>query len=416
MGRMRRAAVAAVGALALLSPAACGGADSGADQEVEVFTWWADGGEKAGLDGLVTAFDEQCDYSFVNGAVAGGAGSNAKQVLASRLQQGDAPDTFQAHAGAALSDYIAAGQIEDLSALYEEWGLTEALPPGLFDNLSVDGKVYSVPVNIHRSNVLWTNKSVLADAGVTAAPTTLADLFAALDTLKTAGISAPLAIGKDWSQLMLLEAVLISDLGPESFTGLWTGATDWNSPEVTQGLENYKRLLSYTNADRDTYDWTDAGKLLIDGKAGFFLMGDWAPSDFETKGFTDFDHIAFPGNGDTFQWLADSFVLPQGAKNPEGTKCWLKTVGSAEGQQAFNIKKGSIPARTDVTEADYPAYQQSAIQAWKTGTQVPSCAHGAACSQGAVEAANSAIGKFSSDQDVAGLQKAMSAAAALGKN
>ncbi len=417
MGRMRRAAVAAVGALALLSPAACGGADSEADQkDVEVFTWWADGGEKAGLDGLVATFDEQCDYSFVNGAVAGGAGSNAKQVLASRLQQGDAPDTFQAHAGAELSDYIAAGQVEDLSALYEEWGLTEALPSGLIDNLSVDGKIYSVPANIHRANVLWTNKSVLSDAGVTAEPTTMADFLAALETLKAKGVSAPLAIGKDWSQLMLLEAVLISDLGPEGFNGLWNGGTDWNSPDVAKGLENYKQLLSYTNADRDTYDWTDAGKLLMDGKAGFFLMGDWAPSDFEAKGFADFGHVAFPGNGDTFQWLADSFVLPQGAKNPEGTKCWLKTVGSAEGQQAFNIKKGSIPARTDVTATDYPAYQQSAIEAWKTATQVPSCAHGAACSQGAVEAANSAIGKFSSDQDAAGLQKALAAAAALGRN
>ncbi|MDM4718702.1 ABC transporter substrate-binding protein [Micromonospora sp. WMMA1363] len=416
---MRRAAVAAVGALALLSPAACGGADSGADQkDVEVFTWWADGGEKAGLDGLVATFGTQCgDYSFVNGAVAGGAGSNAKQVLASRLQQGDAPDTFQAHAGAELSDYIAAGQVEDLSGLYKEWGLSEALPPGLIDNLTVDGKIYSVPANIHRANVLWTNKTLLSEAGVPAEPTTMADFFTALDALKAKGVGTPLAVGKDWTQLMLLEAVLISDLGAEQFTGLWNGDTDWNSPEVTKGIEDYKRLLTYTNADRDTFDWTDAGKLLKDGKAGFFLMGDWAPADFDAKGFTDYGYVAFPGNGDTFQWLADSFVLPKDAKNAEGTKCWLKTVGSAEGQQAFNIKKGSIPARTDVTESDYPVYQQSAIKAWKTAKQVPSCAHGAACSQGFGEAANSAIGKFSSDQDVAGLQKAMAAAAAqFGKN
>ncbi len=104
-------------------------------------------------------------------------------------------------------------------------------------------------------------------------------------------------------------------------------------------------------------------------------------------------------------------MLPKGAKNPEGTKCWLKTVGSAEGQKAFNTKKGSIPARTDATPADYPQYQQAAIADWKSAKQVPSCAHGSACSQGWQGAANSALGAFSTNSDVAALQKALVAAA-----
>ncbi|MEV4757677.1 ABC transporter substrate-binding protein [Micromonospora sp. NPDC049559] len=411
----RRTALAVVGVAALLAPAACGsGDDSGGSggKNVEVFTWWADGGEKAGLDGLVSTFGTACpDYTFVNGAVAGGAGANAKQVLASRLQQGDPPDTFQAHAGAELQDYINAGQIEDLSAQYKEWGLTEALPKGLLDNLTVDGKIYSVPSNIHRANVLWSNKSVLSKAGITSEPKSLDELFANLDKLKNSGVAAPLAVGKDWTQLMLLESVLITDLGPEKFTGLWNGSTDWNGADVAKGIEDFKKLLSYSNKDRDTFDWTDAEKLVMDGKAGYQLMGDWEAADLDAKGFKDYGYSVFPGNGETFQWLADSFVLPKGAKNPEGTKCWLKTVGSAEGQKAFNTKKGSIPARTDANAADYPAYQQTAIAAWKTATQVPSCAHGSACSQGFQGAANSALGKFSSDQNVGELQKAMAAGA-----
>ena len=84
-----RVAGALVGTAALLALAACSG-DSGSDStsggsgdaaggDVEVFTWWAAGSEKAGLDALVSVFDEQHpDYTFVNGAVAGGAGSAAK--------------------------------------------------------------------------------------------------------------------------------------------------------------------------------------------------------------------------------------------------------------------------------------------------------------------------------------------------
>ena len=92
----------------------------------------------------------------------------------------------------------------------------------------------------------------------------------------------------------------------------------------------------------------------MDGKAGYQLMGDWEAADLDAKGFKDYSYSVFPGNGSTFQWLADSFVLPKGAKNPDGTKCWLKTVGSAAGQQAFNTKKGSIPARTDAIRVGLP--------------------------------------------------------------
>jgi glucose/mannose transport system substrate-binding protein len=412
----KRVAVAAAGIAVALLASACGNSSGGgtggkASKDVEVFTWWADGGELAGLNGLVSQFKTDCSqYNFVNGAVAGGAGANAKQVLASRLAQGQPPDTFQAHAGAELTDYINAGQVEDLSQEYKDWGLTSSFPKGLIDSLTVNGKIYSVPANIHRANVLWTNKTVLAGAGVTDIPKTMPDFFAALEKLKAKGVT-PLALGKDWTQQMLFESVLISDLGSDKFSGLWSGKTDWAGSDVTQGINDYKKLLSYTNKDRDTFDWTDAEKLVMEGKAGFQLMGDWEAADLDAKGFKDYGYAPFPGNGDTYQWLADSFVLPKGAKNPDGTKCWLKTVGSAAGQKAFNTKKGSIPARTDAVATDYPTYQQSAIADWKSDKQVPSCPHGSACSQGWQGAVNSAQGKFSSDGDVAGLQKALAAAA-----
>src|SRR5689334_17709511 len=254
-GKMRlktRVAVAAVAVGTLLASAACTTSDNSGStpKNVEVFTWWADGGEKAGLDGLVDQFKKDCSqYTFVNGAVAGGAGSNAKTVLAQRLTQSDPPDTFQAHAGAELTDYINAGQVEDLSKEYQDWGLTNAFPKGLIDNLTVNGKIYSVPANIHRANVLWSNKKVVADAGITSDPKDMAEFLTDLDKLKAKGIKAPLAIGKDWTQLMLFESVLITDLGPEKFTGLWKGETPWDDVQVTKSINDFKTLLTYTNSD-----------------------------------------------------------------------------------------------------------------------------------------------------------------------
>lgn len=417
MGFSRRFAVAIVCVATLLAVEACGTddtpADTAAGKDVEVFTWWAEGGEKAGLDELVKTFESNCSKNtFLNASVAGGAGGNAKQVLATRLQLADPPDTFQAHAGAELNDYIDAGQIEDLSAQYREWGLTNTLPKGLIDSLTVKGKIYSVPANIHRANVLWSNRKVTRAAGVPDAPASMAEFLGALENLRAKGIARPLAVGKNWTQLMLLEAVLISDLGPGRFGGLWTGGTDFGSTEVATAFADYRRLLEYSNTDRDTFDWTDGERLLIEGKAAYQLMGDWEAADLNAKGFTDYGNTVFPGNAGAFQWLADSFVLPKGAKNAAGTKCWLKTVGSADGQRAFNTKKGSIPARTDANPADYPAYQQSAMADWKSGVPVPSCAHGSACSHGLQALLNAAVAKFSDDLDVEGLKKSMSTAVA----
>ncbi|RXR25743.1 carbohydrate ABC transporter substrate-binding protein [Oerskovia turbata] len=422
-----RVAGALVGTAALLALAACSG-DSGSDStdgsgdaaggDVEVFTWWAAGSEKAGLDALVSVFGEQHpDYTFVNGAVAGGAGSAAKDLLQTRLQANDPPDTFQAHAGAELTDYIDAAQIEDISDLYDEFGVTDVFPQDLIDLLTVDGQIYSMPSNIHRSNMVWANPAVLIEAGLDPAATyaTLDDWFTALDAVQATG-KTPLSVAQTWTQVNLLETVLMAALGADAYNGLWDGSTDWESPEVTAALEDFQKLMSYTNTDRDGLDWPEATQLVMDGEAAFNVMGDWAVAAFEeadkTAG-TDFTYFPVPGTDGMFGFLADSFTLPVGAKNPDGTKAWIETVASLEGQTAFNQAKGSIPARTDADPADFSEYQQTAITSFADDTIVPSLAHGAAASVAVLNAISDATSKFTSGaSDLAQYQADLAAATA----
>lgn len=411
----RRALIAAISAVALTFAAGCGGGGDDT-KDVEVFTWWADGSEKLGLDALVGEFKKQHpNMNFVNGAVAGGAGSNAKNVLASRLQANDPPATFQAHAGAELADYIDAKQIQDVSAMYKENGWDKVFPADLIDLLTVDGKIYSVPSNVHRANVVWANPAVLKKAGLTEEPAADIDGFIAqLEKAKQAGIDAPLSVATDWTQVHLLENVLLADLGPEAYIGLFDGSTKWDSPEVNSAVDHYAKLMSYTNTDRQNLDWPDATKMVIDGKAAFNVMGDWAEAAFqEQKKTYGKDYITYPvpGTDGEFDFLADSFTLPVGAKNEAGTKAWLKTVGSAEGQKAFNIKKGSIPARTDAKAADYGDYQKTALESYKQDTIVPSLAHGAAASVKWLTAVTEVVSQFSANKDVAKLKAGLLKAA-----
>jgi glucose/mannose transport system substrate-binding protein len=414
--------VAVLGAAGLLAVSACGNSDdsgsgdASASKDVTVFTWWADGGEKAGLDGLVSTFATECkDFKFVNSAVAGGAGSNAKQVLANDLAAGKPPSTFQAHAGAELGDYIKNGQVDDVSDLYKEFGLDKAFPQSLIDNLTVDGKIYSVPANVHRANVVWANPAVLKKANLdaTKAPASVDAWIADMEKLKAAGVKAPLATSKGFAEEMVMEVVLLAELGPDKFTGLWNGQTDMAGGDVTAALEKFKKILSFSNADREAIDWPDALQYVNKGQAAYTVMGDWVAAQQLADKVPDsaYTYWPAPGTGETFQYLADSFTLPTNGQTPEGAKCWLKVVGSAEGQKAFNTKKGSIPARSDAVATDYPKYQQTAMADWKSKKIVPSCAHGAACTLGQNDSILSAMGQFSSGMDVATLQKALVAAA-----
>lgn len=398
------------------APAGDGGSSSapagngGAGGDVGVFTWWADGSEKTGLDALVKVFNTQHpNDKFVNLAVAGGAGSNAKTKLASDLQAGNPPDSFQGHAGAELTDYINAGQIEPVNDVIDALGGDKVFPKDLLDRLTVDGNIYSVPSNIHRANVVWSNSAVLKKAGIdpTKAPADLKSWMADMDKVKASGVSTPLTLGGTWTQVELFETVLISDLGADGYNGLFTGTTKWDDAKVTTAIADYAKLLTYANTPADGDDWTPAIDMVIEGKGAYNVMGDWAVAEFTAKGkkdSTDYNYWAVPGQDGVYDFLADSFTLPKGAPNAAGTKDWLSTVGSAEGQKAFNLAKGSIPARTDVTSEGFPAYQQWAMGEFKKDTIVSSIAHGAAVSLAWNTAISQAISKFMSTKDQGGLQ------------
>jgi glucose/mannose transport system substrate-binding protein len=385
-----------------------------ADQ-VEVFSWWTGGGEAAGLDAMIAIFKEQYpDTEFINAAVAGGAGTNAKAVLATRLQAGDPPDSWQGHAGQELiGTYVAGGQLESLNDLYEEQGWLDVMPETLIPLISDGGNIYSVPVNIHRANVMWYNPGILAANNI-AVPATLDEWFTAMDTLKAAGIT-PLALGEQWTVMHLLETILLATLGPDAYNGLWDGSTDWGSAEVATALNNFVKVLGYTNTDSASLSWQDAAQLVVNGNAAFNVMGDWAEGYFRELGKapeTDYGWAPVPGTVGNFQFLSDSFVLAAGAPHRAAAINWLILCGSKEGQDAFNPIKGSIPARSDADRELYGVYLQSAMDDWATNTVVGSLTHGVVANDSWKSEIDTGLGLFLTNLDVAAFQTTLVAACA----
>src|SRR3981081_3738655 len=71
--------------------AACGATNNAASGggKLEIFSWWTAGGEADGLAEMFKIYKQKYSgVDIINAAVAGGAGSNAKAVLTSRMQGG----------------------------------------------------------------------------------------------------------------------------------------------------------------------------------------------------------------------------------------------------------------------------------------------------------------------------------------
>jgi glucose/mannose transport system substrate-binding protein len=405
-----------------LSLAACNSgaspqSDAGKKNQVEIFSWWTGAGEEAGLKALIDVFKKKNpDMEVINAAVAGGAGTNAKTVLASRMQAGNPPDTFQVHGGSELNDsWVAAGKMEPLDDLYEQEGWKDKFPAALIDLVSKDGHIYSVPVNIHRGNVLWYNKKIFDQHGLKP-PTTLDEFFQVAEQLKAKGVT-PLALGdkEPWTATHLFESVLLGTLGPEDYAKLWKGQLSFDDPRIRQAFETFKKMMTYVNQDHAARNWQDAAQLVAKGEAAMNVMGDWAKGYFTTDlklvPNKDFGWVPVPGTSGTFMVITDTFGLPKGAKHPEATKKFLSVLGSVEGQDTFNPLKGSIPARVDADVSKYDEYGRQTMESFKKDKLVPSLAHGSAAPEGFVTAFNQLMNTFVTQGNVDQAMQALKQAA-----
>jgi len=412
------AGLAAVGATVGFSPAPSRGAAPAAEGgKLEIFSWWTAPGEVEALNALYDLYKQQNPgVEIINAALAGGtgAGGNMKAVLQTRMLAGQPPDSFQVHLGHELIDsHVKAGRMEPIDDIYASLGLNDVFPKGLLDNSSYDGHQWSVPVNIHRSNILWYNTKIFNDNGLTP-PATWDDYFAIAEKLKAKGIvMAALGESSPGETGHYFETVLQSVLGADAYKGLWTGATAWTDSRITDALNIMKRILDYANPDYLSVAWGDVAEMVVKGTAATQIDGDWRNGYYKGKQFSDYSWVPVPGTKGIYSALADSFGLPKGAPDRDNAIAWVKLCGTREGQDAFNPLKGSIPARTDAGQSpNYDDYQKQAMQDFKTNTIVPSVVHGFAAKESWVTDYVNAMNAFATNRDVAATQNALVQAAA----
>lgn len=376
------------------------------------YHWWTSPGESAALNKVIDIFSEKYpDVTVIPTSLTGGAGFAMLDVIRPVVAAGEAPDAFQVHAGYEAKAYFNEGLLEPINDIWESEKLEQVIPKVVQVMCNFEGNYYSVPMNIHRSNLIWYNKKLLDENDIDASELTTWDkFFEACDKLKKGGIDYPVQIGISWTVSHVFETIIASegiDFYEDWVNGKVTSADD---PRLLNALETFDKYLDYVNPDSANAGW-DVTQRIIDEEGAFDFIGDWANGEFKAAGKVygkDYGMFKVPGTENMFGLVIDTFQQPRNIKHPKNSDRWLKVIVSKEGQEAFNPLKGSISTRIDTNISKYDLYSHSAVLDFASLKYMyPSVVHGSGAPEPFRLKLNGIIDDFMNDRDVAKTAKEM---------
>ncbi|MAZ85171.1 MAG: sugar ABC transporter substrate-binding protein [Hoeflea sp.] len=351
--------------------------------DVEVLHWWTSGGEAAALNVLKKDLEEQ-GIGWQDMPVAGGGGTQAMTVLRARVTSGNAPTAVQM-LGFDITDWAKEGALANLNEVASAEGWDKVVPEALQKFSKYDGQWVAAPVNVHSTNWVWANKKILDDLGI-AQPTTWDELVAAMEKVKESGKTAVAHGGQPWQDATIFDAVVMATGGPEFYQKAFIDLDKeaLGSDTMKEAFDRMTVIRSFVDDNFSGRDWNLASAMVINDEAAFQFMGDWAKGEFLKAGKKpdeDFLCFRFPGTQKQVTFNSDQFAMfKQGDKPSEEQKALAKAIMSPSFQSAFNVVKGSVPARTDVPDTDFDACGKKGMKdlaaASESGNLFGSMAHG----------------------------------------
>ena len=328
-------------------------------QDVEVLHWWTSGGEAAALNVLKGDLEGQ-GIGWTDMPVAGGGGSDAMTVLRARVTAGDPPTAVQM-LGFAIQDWAAEGALADLNDLAAEQGWDDVVPEALQAFSKHDGSWVSAPVNVHSTNWVWANTAIMEELGLEQ-PGSWDEFVAAMEAAEAAGYVALAHGGQAWQDATIFDSVAMGVGGPEFYQAAFVDLDPdaLGGEQMVEAFERMATLRGFVDDNFSGRDWNLASAMVANGEALFQIMGDWAKGEFVNAGQTageEFQCFRVPGSEGTVTFNSDQFamfnVTDETAMASQLTMA--SAVMSPEFQVAFNTVKGSVPARTDISDEAFDA-------------------------------------------------------------
>jgi len=271
----------------------------------------------------------------------------------------DAPDLANWYAGNRMAPFVNAGQFMDVTDVWEENGLNEALGSAAA-SMTIDGKKWGIPYTYYQWGIYF-NKDAYAAAGVDVPGPEGVDwatFISNCEKFSAAGIDC-LTTGTKalWPGAGIFDYMSLRTNGYEWHMDLANGKVAWTDDATRQVFVELGKIQPYVTANHAAIDWQDAAALLVQGKAANYVMGNFAVGVFKEGGMTN-DNLGFmafpeitPGIPRAEDAPTDTIHIPAGAKNVEDAKKFLAFVASADAQTKLNAAIGQLPTNKNSTVA-----------------------------------------------------------------
>ncbi len=288
----------------------------------------------------------------------------------------DPPDLANWYAANRMRPFVEAGLFADISDVWANNGLTEALASSV-PSSTIDGKQYAIPYTYYQWGIYY-NRDAYKAAGV-AEPgpegVTWEQFLSNCEAFKAAGIDC-VTTGSSalWPVAGIFDYVSLRTNGYQFHSDLAAGKVSWTSPEARAVFENLGKLQPYVTENHAAIDWQDAAAIFVQGKAANYVMGNFAVGVFKEGGMTN-DNLGFmvfpeitAGIARAEEAPTDTIHLTSGAKNPEDAKAFLAYMASADAQSKWNGAVGQLPTNKNATVDAADPFLTAGFEALSTAT------------------------------------------------
>src|SRR3984885_7217482 len=275
-------AIAACSSSSSSSSSTSSGTSASSSSSAKVtLTWWNNGNTQPLLGvwrSVVAAFHASHPNVTINMDAIPSDLFTTKMPIAQKSDK--PPDIFQQWGGGQEATQFTSGKLANLSPLTSSW-ISELGQAAA--GWQVNGQQYGIPYDQHVVG-FWYRKDLFAKAGITSAPTTIAQLESDDVKLKAHGIT-PIALGggSRWPDAFYWEYFAVRECS-ESVLQSSIKAINMTAPcfsQATKDLTAFMAASPFQGGFNATQAQTGAGSsagLLANGKAAMELQGDWETS------------------------------------------------------------------------------------------------------------------------------------------
>lgn len=281
----------------------------------------------------------------------------APQILKTRLASNDAPDVFSIHAINEIPSFYKAGYLEDLSTQPFVGKLLESVKPTV---TTTDGKVVAVPLETLSWGYLY-NKTIFKEQGLTP-PTTLTEMKAVIEKLKTSGITPFILSDKEsWIPQLFLPLTVGSFMNTENPDFVDRMNKDEASFAEMKDMFNIIDLV-YANGTAKGLEvgGDDGAALFASGKAAMWVQGPWyAETILKSNPDLDFGVAALPVNDNPDATMINlststSLAVSKTSKNKEVALDFINYILDDKDSNDFFQALKFNPLATVHTYSSYP--------------------------------------------------------------